>query len=75
MVRIGGGVYPEIRERDYLTERGEYRVDAGGAPAMLKSLMYKLSYYELRTGVALFCVCCFVFLVGGGVLFCSGLVA
>lgn len=25
---------------------GQYRIDAGGSPTMLKSLMYKLSYYE-----------------------------
>ena len=46
MVRIGGGVYPEIKERDYLSDRGEYRIDAEGNPIMLKSLMYKLSYLE-----------------------------
>jgi hypothetical protein len=27
-------------------QKGEYRVDAEGNPIMLKSLMYKLSYYE-----------------------------
>jgi dolichyl-diphosphooligosaccharide--protein glycosyltransferase len=62
MVRIAGGVYPAIKEPDYFTprlillnnfffffknvERGEYRVDAEGAPALLNSLMYKLSYYR-----------------------------
>lgn len=25
---------------------GAYRIDAGGSPTMLRSLMYKLSYYE-----------------------------
>jgi hypothetical protein len=45
-VRIGGGVYPDIKERDYLSAKGEYRIDAEGNPIMLKSLMYKLSYYE-----------------------------
>lgn len=29
MVRIGGGVFPEIKERDYLGQ-GNYRVDAQG---------------------------------------------
>ncbi|KAL9257943.1 Dolichyl-diphosphooligosaccharide--protein glycosyltransferase subunit STT3B-like protein [Drosera capensis] len=51
MVRIGGGVFPVIREPDYLVN-GEYRVDKGAAPKMLNCLMYKLSYYrfgELRT--------------------------
>ncbi|GFR46632.1 hypothetical protein Agub_g8241 [Astrephomene gubernaculifera] len=46
MVRIGGGVYPEIKEKDYLTPDGDYRVDAHGAKTMLNSLMYKLSYYD-----------------------------
>ncbi|GLC55928.1 hypothetical protein PLESTB_001045500 [Pleodorina starrii] len=45
MVRIGGGVYPEIKEPDYLTPDGDYRVDARGTKTMLNSLMYKLSYY------------------------------
>ncbi|EFJ43283.1 hypothetical protein VOLCADRAFT_66117 [Volvox carteri f. nagariensis] len=46
MVRIGGGVYPEIKEPDYLTPEGDYRVDARGTKTMLNSLMYKLSYYN-----------------------------
>jgi len=46
MVRIAGGVFPWIKEPDYFTPRGEYRVDAEGAPALLNSLMYKLSYYR-----------------------------
>ncbi|KAF2290230.1 hypothetical protein GH714_004478 [Hevea brasiliensis] len=45
MVRIGGGVFPVIREPDYLVN-GEYRVDKGAAPKMLNCLMYKLSYYR-----------------------------
>lgn len=27
MVRIGGGVFPEIKERDYLGADGSYRID------------------------------------------------
>lgn len=46
MVRIGGGVYPEIQEPDYLTPQGEYRVDGSGSATMLNSLMYKLTYYK-----------------------------
>lgn len=46
MVRIGGSVYPEIQERNYLNNRGEYRIDSGGSPTMLNSLMYKMSYYR-----------------------------
>lgn len=46
MVRIAGGVFPDrVRERDFLTANGEYRVDAQGAtPAMRNSLMYKMIY-------------------------------
>jgi dolichyl-diphosphooligosaccharide--protein glycosyltransferase len=46
MVRIGSSVYPEIREGDYLTSRGDYRIDKEGTPTMLNSLMYKMSYYR-----------------------------
>ena len=45
-VRIGGGVYPEIREPDYLAGGQDYRVDAHGTPTMLNCLMYKMSYLE-----------------------------
>ncbi|KAJ8460786.1 hypothetical protein OPV22_033712 [Ensete ventricosum] len=45
MVRIGGGVFPHIREPDYLRD-GQYRIDAHATPTMLNCLMYKLSYYR-----------------------------
>ncbi|WVZ68859.1 hypothetical protein U9M48_017741, partial [Paspalum notatum var. saurae] len=45
MVRIGGGVFPHIKEADYLRD-GNYCVDAHGTPTMLNSLMYKLCYYR-----------------------------
>uniref|UniRef100_A0A0D6R1I2 dolichyl-diphosphooligosaccharide--protein glycotransferase n=1 Tax=Araucaria cunninghamii TaxID=56994 RepID=A0A0D6R1I2_ARACU len=45
MVRIGGGVFPVIKESDYLVN-GEYRVDKGAAPKMLNCLMYKLCYHR-----------------------------
>ncbi|KAJ4744698.1 Dolichyl-diphosphooligosaccharide--protein glycosyltransferase subunit STT3B [Rhynchospora pubera] len=45
MVRIGGGVFPVIKEPDYLVN-GEFRVDKGAAPKMLNCLMYKLCYYR-----------------------------
>lgn len=46
MVRIGQGVYPDhIQESNYFAG-GRYRMDKGGAPQMLNSLMYKLSYYR-----------------------------
>ncbi|KAH0711192.1 hypothetical protein KY284_012619 [Solanum tuberosum] len=45
MVRIGGGVFPHIKEPDYLRD-GQYRIDSMATPTMLNSLMYKLSYYR-----------------------------
>ncbi|GAB4823675.1 hypothetical protein N2152v2_010721 [Parachlorella kessleri] len=45
MVRIGGGVFPEIKEPHYLGEGG-YRVDAQAGKALLDSTMYRLSYYR-----------------------------
>lgn len=45
MVRIGGGVFPRIKESDYL-DNGNYRIDSKATPTMLNSLMYKLSYYR-----------------------------
>ncbi|BAE65548.1 dolichyl-diphosphooligosaccharide--protein glycosyltransferase subunit STT3 [Aspergillus flavus] len=47
MVRIAEGIWPdEVKERDYFTARGEYRVDDEATPAMRNSLMYKMSYYN-----------------------------
>merc|ERR1719447_660979 len=47
MVRIAGGEHPQdIKESDYFTERGEFRVDSEGSPTLLNCLMYKLSYYR-----------------------------
>ncbi len=48
MVRIGGST-PEgshIKENDYYTPSGEFRVDAEGSPTLLNCLMYKLCYYR-----------------------------
>eukprot|EP00743_Colponemidia_sp_Colp-15_P001320 GILK01001447.1.p1 GENE.GILK01001447.1~~GILK01001447.1.p1 ORF type:complete len:784 (-),score=93.89 GILK01001447.1:230-2512(-) len=45
MVRIGGGVYPWIKEEDYYSN-GQYRIDSGASSKMLNCLMYKLSYYR-----------------------------
>jgi len=46
MVRIGGGVFPEIVEKDYFTPQGDFRVDSTGSPILLNCLMYKLCYYR-----------------------------
>lgn len=47
MVRIGQGVYPQyIKESEYLSKNGEYRLDNEASQTMLNCLMYKLSYYR-----------------------------
>ncbi|KAK3487347.1 ribosomal protein L35-like protein [Neurospora crassa] len=47
MVRIAEGIWPdEVKEREFFTPRGEYRVDAGATDTMKNSLMYKMSYYN-----------------------------
>merc|ERR1719445_1074503 len=48
MVRIGGST-PEgadIKENDYYTPSGEFRIDSEGSNKMLNCLMYKLCYYR-----------------------------
>jgi dolichyl-diphosphooligosaccharide--protein glycosyltransferase len=45
MVRIAAGVFPQIKEEDYLN-RGSYRIDSGVTEAMKNSLMYRLCYYR-----------------------------
>eukprot|EP01099_Mayorella_cantabrigiensis_P000160 TRINITY_DN1069_c0_g2_i1.p1 TRINITY_DN1069_c0_g2~~TRINITY_DN1069_c0_g2_i1.p1 ORF type:complete len:695 (-),score=142.47 TRINITY_DN1069_c0_g2_i1:187-2271(-) len=49
MVRIAGSTDPSIKEADYYTPQGEYRIDASASPIMLNSLMYKLCYYNFGT--------------------------
>ena len=39
-------LFKDIKESDYFTERGEFRVDSEGSPTLLNCLMYKLSYYR-----------------------------
>ncbi|KAL5106695.1 Dolichyl-diphosphooligosaccharide--protein glycosyltransferase subunit STT3B [Taenia crassiceps] len=47
MVRIAQGEHPkDIREQDYYTAQGEYRIDHQVPKAMFNSLMYKMSYYR-----------------------------
>lgn len=48
MVRIGGSTDrgAHIREADYYTPSGEFRVDADGSQTLLNCLMYKMSYYK-----------------------------
>ena len=59
MVRIGGGVFPDIKEKDFLGEGG-YRVDDKGGKV---GACARVSWARLRdseimgTGVAA-CICC-----------------
>jgi len=46
MVRIGGTSDKSIKEPDYYTKNGEFRVDREGSPVLLNCLMYKLCYYR-----------------------------
>ncbi|CAK7243119.1 MAG: oligosaccharyl transferase stt3 subunit [Sporothrix thermara] len=50
MVRIAEGIWPdEVKERDFFTARGEYRVDGEATDTMKNSLMYKMSYYNYQS--------------------------
>ena len=47
MVRIAEGVWPdEVKEKDFFTAAGHYKVDNEATPTMRNSLMYKMSYYR-----------------------------
>ena len=48
MVRIGGSTEKgkHIKENDYYTPSGEFRVDQEGSPILLNCLMYKMCYYK-----------------------------
>ncbi|XP_062520691.1 dolichyl-diphosphooligosaccharide--protein glycosyltransferase subunit STT3A-like [Corticium candelabrum] len=48
MVRIGGSTDrgAHIKEHDYYTPAGEFRVDKEGSPILLNCLMYKMCYYK-----------------------------
>jgi hypothetical protein len=48
MVRIGGSTErgAHIKETDYYSPSGEFRVDKEGSPTLLNSLMYKMCYYR-----------------------------
>ncbi|SOV01843.1 probable oligosaccharyltransferase [Ustilago sp. UG-2017a] len=49
MIRIAQGVWPdEVREADYFTPQGQYKVDDGATKTMRESLMYKMSYYRFN---------------------------
>lgn len=45
MIRISSGIWPdEIQEKDFYTDKGEYRVDSLASRTMKESLMFKMSY-------------------------------
>ena len=46
MVRIGGGIFPEVVETDYFNSMGQYRMDSTVSPRMMNSMMYKMCYYR-----------------------------
>lgn len=47
MVRIAEGEHPkDIKESNYFTPQGEFRVDKSGSKTLLNCLMYKMSYYR-----------------------------
>jgi dolichyl-diphosphooligosaccharide--protein glycosyltransferase len=46
MVRLGSETNPKLRETDYLSSSGEFKVDTNAPTALRKSLLYKLSYYK-----------------------------
>ncbi|CDS81882.1 probable oligosaccharyltransferase [Sporisorium scitamineum] len=49
MIRIAQGVWPdEVREADYFTPQGQYKVDDGATRTMRESLLYKMSYYRFN---------------------------
>ena len=54
MVRIGGGVFPDIKEKDYLAQ-GNYRVDDQAPPVTAASSatlpqLCVTKHIDLRTG-------------------------
>jgi len=48
MVRIGGSTDTgkHIKEHDYYTSAGEFRIDKDGSPTLLNCLMYKMCFYR-----------------------------
>lgn len=65
MVRIGGSTDKgkHIKEWDYYSPSGEFRVDKEGAPTLLNCLMYKMCYYRFgqiySESGKIFCCCIF----------------
>ena len=49
MIRISQGIWPdEIREADFFTPQGQYKIDDDATKTMRESLMYKMSYFRFN---------------------------
>jgi len=48
MVRISGGVFPRIVERNYFSQLGGYSMGMDVSQTMRESLMYKMCYYRFE---------------------------
>ena len=46
MVRISGGVFPEVVEDEYYSSSGAYTICAPVSKRMRESLMYSMCYYR-----------------------------
>jgi len=46
MVRISGGIFPEVVEAEYYNAQGMYTVDRSATSTMTNSLMYSMCYYR-----------------------------
>ena len=49
MIRISQGIWPdEIKEADFFTANGQFKIDDEASKTMRESLMYKMSYYRFN---------------------------
>lgn len=49
MIRISQGIWPdEVRETEFFTPQGQYKIDDGATKTMRESMMYKMSYYRFN---------------------------
>jgi len=49
MIRIAEGVYPDrIKEANFFSREGQYRIDDSASQTMKDSIMYKMSYYRFN---------------------------
>jgi dolichyl-diphosphooligosaccharide--protein glycosyltransferase len=49
MIRISQGIWPdEVREADFFTPQGQYKIDDDATKTMRESMMYKMSYYRFN---------------------------